>query len=142
MSQQNAWTGFLGQLKEAKDAETFLDSIFGTDCYSQALRDVGSGCKGLGQADKSRLAFVLAGCHMRQLGHRQGKCKATMSLKECAELLDDRGYSTYLKFLAELDRFLLFSLSAAHLQACKCIVQDYILTSVGSASCKSQQDQE
>ena len=27
-----------------------------------------------------------------------------MSLKQCADALDDRGYSTYLKFLADIDR--------------------------------------
>lgn len=102
---KNNFVGYLSQLEEAKNAETFLDSIFGTNCYSHALRDVGEECKGLGQVDKSRLAFMLTGCHLRQLGQKHSSCRADMSLKQCADALDDRGYSTYLKFLAELDRY-------------------------------------
>ena len=91
-------------MEDAGSAETFLDTIFGTNCYSHALKGVGEECKGLGQASKSRLAFMLTGCHLRQLGQKHSICTDDMPLKQCADALDDRGYSTYLKFLAELDR--------------------------------------
>ncbi len=96
--------GYLTQLEEAGSAETFLDSLFGTDCYSSALGKVGNECKGLEQGSKSRLAFMLTGCHLKQLGQKHTACQERMSLKQCADALDDRGYSTYLKFLAEIDR--------------------------------------
>jgi len=41
---------------------------------------------------------------MKQLGQKHSPCRQQMPLKECADTLDDRGYSTYLKFLAEIDR--------------------------------------
>lgn len=82
----------------------YLSRLFGTDCYSAALQQLGNECGRLGQADKSRLAFSLTGCHMRQLGQKHSPCRQDMPLKECADALDDRGYSTYLKFLAEIDR--------------------------------------
>lgn len=95
---------YLKQLHDAGAAETFLDSLFGTDCYSSALTQVGNECKSLGQSSKSRLALVLTGCHLKQLGQKHIPCREQMTLKQCADSLDDRGYSTYLKFLAEIDR--------------------------------------
>ena len=98
--------GYLRQLEEAGSAETFLDTLFGTDCYSSALQQVGNECRGLNQGAKSRLAFILTGCHLSELGQKHTSCRGGMSLKQCADALDDRGYTTYLKFLAEIDRYL------------------------------------
>ena len=99
------YAAYLSHLEEAGSAETFLDSLFGMDCYSRALDQVGNECKTLNQSSKSRLAMLLTGCHLKQLGQKFSPCQEQMSLKQCADSLDDRGYSTYLKFLAEVDRF-------------------------------------
>lgn len=101
----SAWSGMLTGLEEASKTETFLDKLFGTDCYSRSLQTLGNDCGGLSQPDKSRLAFGLTACHLQQLGQPASECHRRSSLKQCADDLDDRGYSTYLKFLAEIDRW-------------------------------------
>lgn len=72
---------------------------------------VGEECRHLSQVAKSRLAFSLTACHLHQLGQAVEACKQSMSLKQCADSMDDRGYNTYLKFLAEIDRYLAGSAS-------------------------------
>ena len=81
-----------------------MDLLFGTDCYSDALRVMGNECSHLSSEQKNRLALTLSSCHMRQLGQHSLTCSAEMSLKRCADALDERGYATYLKFLTDIDR--------------------------------------
>ncbi|KAK9819973.1 hypothetical protein WJX72_004679 [[Myrmecia] bisecta] len=103
-----AGEGNLEVLKERSSEEGFLDRLFNTDCYSDALASLGTDCKGLGHDQKNRLAVALANCQLSRLGAPTYRCSDSMSLKDCVEGMDDKAYHTFSEFFAHIDSMCLF----------------------------------
>ncbi len=57
-------------LERDASKESFVSRIFGTDCYTDALRAVRTECRNLDHEGKTRLALAFANCHLYKLGKR------------------------------------------------------------------------
>ena len=55
--------------------------IFGTDCWTQALKIVENSCRKLSSEQQARFAVALFNCHMRTSGKRTTTCTEDMSIK-------------------------------------------------------------
>ena len=96
--------GRMTELQNLAAGETFVNKLLGTDCFTKSLSIVNKDCSKLDSEKKSRLAMALAICHLEQLGLPAFTCKPSMSLKQCAENIeDDRQYTTYMEFLSNVD---------------------------------------
>ena len=94
----------VAELQQLATGETFVNKLLGTDCFAKSLHVLNSDCSRMDSDNKSRLAMSLANCHLEQLGLSTFTCRPSMSLKQCAEnIQDDRMYSTYLEFLSNID---------------------------------------
>jgi hypothetical protein len=73
--------------------------VFGTDCYTDALRAVRTECRNLDHDGKTRLALAFANCHLYKLGKRTYTCSAGMPLKACVNHKDPEFYFAHMQFL-------------------------------------------
>ena len=55
--------------------------IFGTDCWTQALKIVENSCRKLSSEQQARFAVALYNCHMRMSGKKTTTCTEDMSIK-------------------------------------------------------------
>ena len=78
--------------------------VFGTDCYTDALRAVRTECRNLDHDGKTRLALAFANCHLYKLGKRTHACSASMPLKACVNHKDPEFYFAHMQFFSEIDR--------------------------------------
>ena len=97
-------TAPLNGLAQLSEGEGLLNQLFGTDCYSQALAQVGNDCKRLDHNSKSRLAMAMMNCHLYKLGERTYTCTERTSLKDCTSSLSDRHFNTFNEFFTNIDR--------------------------------------
>ena len=97
-------SGPFGALVQLSEGEGLLNQLFGTDCYSQALAQVGNDCKHLDHTKKSRLALMMVNCHLYKLGDRTYACTERMTLKDCTSGMSDRHYNTFNEFFTNIDR--------------------------------------
>lgn len=88
--------------------ETFLDRMLGTNCYSQAVKDLQKDCKNMDQDVKTRLALRLANCQRATQGESTFPCSNEEPLRKCMERLPERVYELYVEFLTHADSMCLF----------------------------------
>eukprot|EP00198_Chlamydomonas_reinhardtii_P006100 XP_001695436.1 predicted protein [Chlamydomonas reinhardtii] len=98
VANQGAYT----QLEEMAKRESFLQALFGTDCYSQALLTIGRECNRMTTDDKYKLAHAMNLCFLRANGHSGYKCSRAMSARQCSENLDERAFSSYNQFFSNI----------------------------------------
>jgi hypothetical protein len=66
----HANAGRISTLEQHAQQESFVARVFGTDCYTDALRAVRTECRNLDHDGKTRLALAFANCHLFKLGKR------------------------------------------------------------------------
>ena len=87
--------------------------MFGTDCYTDALRAVRTECRNLDHDGKTRLALAFANCHLYKLGKRTYTCSASMPLKACVNHKDPEFYFAHMQFFSEIDRCTCISIASS-----------------------------
>ncbi|GLI61609.1 hypothetical protein VaNZ11_004027 [Volvox africanus] len=100
--------GAYDQLKELSKHETILQVIFGRDCYSQALLQVDRKCNQMTTEEKYKLAHAMNICFLVSNGHMGYKCSDRMTPSECSKNLDDRAFSSYNMFFANIHSICLY----------------------------------
>jgi hypothetical protein len=95
-------------LQGAAGAETFLDKMLGTNCYTRAVADLQRDCRGMEPEQKSRLALRLANCQLATQGGGTWPCAADEPLRVCVNRLPDRDNALYIEFLTHADTMCLF----------------------------------
>ena len=101
----SCFAGALSNLQQHAKHEGFLDSILGTNCYSNAVEKLGRRCSSLDQDLKYRLALDLLNCHQHHLGGHVYVCKQDTSLQQCLAGMSDRDHGAYMEFLTNVDRY-------------------------------------
>lgn len=71
--------------------ETFLDRLLGTNCYGQAVAELGEDCRRMDQEQKSRLALRLVNCQV-WCGAGQVFGQATGTLPTAWQVAGGSGY--------------------------------------------------
>ena len=100
-------TGKLGQLAVRAQAETFLDRLMGTNCYSKALTVVTGDCAKLDTEEKYRLALELLNCHQRVVGGPHYACDRSQQFQQCVAGMPDRDHGVFAEFLTNIERLTL-----------------------------------
>jgi hypothetical protein len=95
-------------LEQGANAESFMDIMLGTNCYSRAVAALKQDCKYLDQEMKSWLALRLANCQLATQGSATFACRNNDSLRKCVENLSDREHQLYVEFLTHVDSMCLF----------------------------------
>mgnify|MGYP000633410103 CR=1 FL=1 len=98
------WKGCVeeyGKIKEAAQTESVVDYIFGTDCYSKAVRSLDKGCKLMTPDEHSTLAYLLTNCFLDHSGRRTMRCGGT-NIRDCTSSMDEESFSTYQHFFINI----------------------------------------
>ncbi|GFR43536.1 hypothetical protein Agub_g4414, partial [Astrephomene gubernaculifera] len=90
------------QLRELSDRESFIQSLFGRDCYSQALLQVNRDCNSMTTEQQYKLAHAMNICFLTANGHAGYSCSPRMSHRECSGQLDDRAFASYNTFFTNI----------------------------------------
>lgn len=98
----------LAVIQENAQEETFLEKLFGTNCFSIAVHALNQDCRYLDQETKSRLAFRLVGCQLRVHGSKVPSCEQKESFRDCINKLSDRNHQLFVEFLTHVDSMCLF----------------------------------
>jgi len=96
-----------GKIKEAAQTESVVDYIFGTDCYSKAVRSLDKGCKLMTPDEHSTLAFLLTNCFLDHSGRRTMRC-AGNNIRDCTSSMDEEAFSTYQHFFINIYNICIF----------------------------------
>lgn len=95
------------QIVDDGDSETFLDWIFGTDCYSQVVRSLNAECRRLDQDQQARLGLNLANCFLSKSGKAAFPCSARQDTRTCTSRLDQEAFNTYQQFFLNVYRYII-----------------------------------
>ena len=98
-------------IQSAAGSEGLWDKVWGSDCFTSALRSFDSECRALAPSAKSRLAFMLTRCQLLVHGEVDDgrlKCDRSTILKLCLDGLTDREHTLYSEILGQIDVACLF----------------------------------
>ncbi|GBF87538.1 hypothetical protein Rsub_00249 [Raphidocelis subcapitata] len=93
-----------GDAAQRASKESWLQRVLGTDCYSQAVKELRAECNRLSDEQRSWLAVSFTGCHQRVTRHSPFSCGRARSLKDCVAKMDEKTYGDYLVFLQQVTR--------------------------------------
>ncbi|KAL6763754.1 hypothetical protein V8C86DRAFT_196552 [Haematococcus lacustris] len=98
------------ELEVAAKSEGFLQFLFNTDCYTQALRTLNERCQSMGEEHRARLALAMARCFLqRSTGETAPPhCPASLSVPQCTRHLSERAFNVYTQFYANIHSVCLF----------------------------------
>jgi hypothetical protein len=93
----------------AKD-EGIMAKLLGTDCYSQAVRELKRDCRSLGEEDRARLAYNMARCFLARSTNipPPAPCPNGRKATSCTRSLGDRELAVYLQFYTNVHSVCLF----------------------------------
>ena len=82
-------TEVYGEARERAGAESWLQHLLGTDCYTRAVAELHARCDAMSDEQRIRLAIAFAGCQQRLTRGTAFACRAGRSLKDCVAAMDD-----------------------------------------------------
>jgi hypothetical protein len=99
--------GHLQNLERKSDSEDFFDVVFGTNCYTSAVRSVKRGCSDLDSESSLSLAFHLTNCFFSKTGKRPYTC-AHGPIALCTTKLTREDYLVFSQFVQNVNSMCLF----------------------------------
>jgi len=69
-----------------------------SDCWGQAIMQLNSTCRLLGDLEQSRLAVAFANCHLEKSGRLTHPCHTSMTVRQCTGDMDAVAFQTYTEF--------------------------------------------
>lgn len=104
--------GIHAQLQESAKEEGFLQRLFGTNCYGQAIRRLNTDCRHMTDEQRQRLSFDLARCFLSQSTTASETlprpCPTQGSITKCVEGLNEKAFSVYTQFFINVHSVCLF----------------------------------
>jgi len=96
------------KIKDAAQAESMVDYIFGTDCYSKAVKSLEKGCKLMTPEEHSTLAFLLTKCFLDNSGRKTMRCSNKDHIRDCTSNMDEDSFATYQHFFINIYKWVDF----------------------------------
>jgi hypothetical protein len=97
-------------LQEKAQDEGFLDVLFGSHCYSSAVRSLEQDCNRMDSDSSMWLAFNMANCLFAKSGRRAYPCKSTSSqdIASCTSQMSGDDYIVFTQFLQNVHTMCVF----------------------------------
>ena len=88
--------------------------VFGTDCYSRAVRGLRRDCSALDSDESLSLAFQLTNCLFAKTGRRTYACAAAAErdVQECTRAMTPEDYAVFTQFVLNINAMCLFIANA------------------------------
>ena len=99
--------GELQRLQDKADKEGFLDTVFGTQCYSQAVNTITASCHSLESDEALALAFKLTNCFFSKTGRHPYIC-ADSAIQQCTSTMTAADYVVFTGFFQNVQSMCLF----------------------------------
>ena len=94
----------LGQMK----LREFQRKTEVSDCWGQAVMQLNSTCRLLGDLEQSRLAVAFSNCHLEKSGRPTHTCYASMTIRQCTGNMDAVAFQTYTEFFTHTSHICYF----------------------------------
>jgi hypothetical protein len=107
------YAAHLAKLESNADNESFFDIVFGTNCYSKAVRELKQDCSNMSTDASLWLAFHLTNCFLGKNGRSTYPCASRVTaISQCTSGMDRDDFLVFSQFVQNINGMCLFIANA------------------------------